>query len=225
MATELTFSPADPTPITDGVLFTVTGPVARGRIVIRDGDDAIQQASTEFGQKDRLGGDPNAQAWTAEVTGSPTGGNFKLGVKNVLDSGAIETTANIAHDANAAAIESALEALDNVGAGNVAVSGTGPFTIVFSGDLPTKGVSLTLEDNDLTGGSSPSVSLAQTTLGALDALEETSGGPFQWGPIYLPDGASSVADVVATADDDENAIYEGDSLISAPVVVYDYGDL
>ncbi len=46
-----------------------------------------------------------------------------------------ETTDPIAHDAEAEDIEKALEELEPIGAGNVAVTGEGPFTVEFKGDL------------------------------------------------------------------------------------------
>jgi hypothetical protein len=46
-----------------------------------------------------------------------------------------DTTAPIAHEAIAAAVEGALEALASIGAGNVAVVGNGPYVVEFKGDL------------------------------------------------------------------------------------------
>lgn len=45
-----------------------------------------------------------------------------------------QTTAPIAYNALAAAIQSALEALQNVGVGDIVVAGTGPITFTFSND-------------------------------------------------------------------------------------------
>jgi hypothetical protein len=61
--------------------------------------------------------------------GSPTAGNF------TLTFGA-ETTATIAFDASAANIQSALESLNNIGSGNVTVTGdgSGGFDIEFVGN-------------------------------------------------------------------------------------------
>lgn len=46
-----------------------------------------------------------------------------------------EETGAIAWDDNAAAIQAALEALPNIGSGNVEVTGSGPFDVEFIGDL------------------------------------------------------------------------------------------
>lgn len=101
-----------------------------------------------------------SEVQTLTVTGTPTGGTFKLKFRN-------RTTAAIAYNANAAAIQSALEALSTIGTGNVAVTGTGPFTITFQGTkgkqaLPT----ITLAVNALTGGTTPSVTIVKATPGA-----------------------------------------------------------
>ncbi|MCW5936725.1 MAG: hypothetical protein KIT11_05405 [Fimbriimonadaceae bacterium] len=96
---------------------------------------------------------------TVTVTGSPTGGNFKLRFKGA-------TTANIAYNANAAAYQAALEALSTIGSGNVTVTGSGPFTVTFGAALAGEAQpALELAANNLTGGSSPDVTIAITTLG------------------------------------------------------------
>ncbi len=89
------------------------------------------------------------------ITGEPTGGTFTL---SYLD----DTTAAIAFNATANAVQAALEALDDVGQGGVSVTGTttinnavsGPFNVVFEdGD----GSALTVNAAGLTGGSSPAI--------------------------------------------------------------------
>ena len=90
---------------------------------------------------------------TLEVTGSPTGGTFKIGFGE-------QYSAAIAYDADAATVEAALEAIANIGTGNVAVTGTTTKTVEFQGDLAGQNVPLmTLYDNSLTGGSSPDVDI------------------------------------------------------------------
>jgi hypothetical protein len=106
-----------------------------------------------------------AEAQTITVTGTPTGGDFKLSVDG-------EVTAAIAFDANAAAVQAAIVALSNFAAGDVTVTGTTTKTITFGGayagvDVPT----ILLADNDLTGGSSPSVTIATTVPGGSQKIE------------------------------------------------------
>jgi hypothetical protein len=98
---------------------------------------------------------------TLNITGTPTGGNFTLTFRG-------QTTSSIAHNAASAAIQTALQALTTIGAGNVTVSGTapGPFTITFTSALAASNPPLiTLASNTLTGGTSPSVTIATTTPG------------------------------------------------------------
>lgn len=86
---------------------------------------------------------------TVTVTGEPTGGTFTLSIGG-------QTTDALNHNTTATKIKSELEALTNVGTGNVQVSGTsgGPWTVAF--DASVSGT-LTADGTGLTGGTSPSV--------------------------------------------------------------------
>jgi hypothetical protein len=96
---------------------------------------------------------------TATITGTPTGGTFTLKVDG-------ETTAAIAFDANAAAVQAALEALSNVNPGDVTVTGTNPaFTITFTGALGGVNQPTIVAAASLTGGTSPGVTIATSTAG------------------------------------------------------------
>lgn len=89
-----------------------------------------------------------------ELPGSPTGGTWKLGF--YLNS----SSSTIAYNATAATVQTHLEGLAEVGAGNVSVSGDagGPYTIEFQGDLAGKAMEplqvdaggLTLSASDVT---------------------------------------------------------------------------
>lgn len=106
------------------------------------------------------GGTNEVQSVT--IAGSPTGGNYTLTFNG-------QTTANIAHNANAAAIQAALEALSNINPGDVTVSGTGPYTITFGGQYANANVPQITATPALTGGTSPTVNTATTTQGAAGA--------------------------------------------------------
>lgn len=70
--------------------------------------------------------------WSLDISGSPTSGSFYLWLNG-------EQTAAIAHDADSAAIEAALEALPSVEAADISVSGTSPeFTVTAAGNLANK---------------------------------------------------------------------------------------
>lgn len=97
------------------------------------------------------------------ITGSPTGGTF------VLRFGGQDTSA-LSWDASATDVQTALQALSSVGAGNALVTGgPGPdsaFQVQFTGALGQAAQSLiTLQTNSLTGGSSPDVSIANVQTG------------------------------------------------------------
>lgn len=77
-----------------------------------------------------------------------TGGTFTL----TFDG---QTTGNIAYNASAATVETALEALSNIGSGDATVSGSagGPWTVEFTGALAGTNVALmTIDVSNLTGG-------------------------------------------------------------------------
>lgn len=123
---------------------------------------------------------------TVATTGTPTGGTFRLRFKG-------QVTAPIAFNAAAAAIISALEALATVGAGNVA-GGGGPLptgvTVTFQNALGRLAVPLlVLHENLLTGGTTPTVTIAETTPGVTAShrgaakgallIDETNGTIYQ----------------------------------------------
>jgi hypothetical protein len=99
---------------------------------------------------------------TLTITGTPTGGTFTITFSG-------QTTAAIDFDAVAADVEAALEALSNVGTGNVTCTGGGlpgtPVVITFTGDLAGTDVALMTTTDSLTGGTTPASAIALTTPG------------------------------------------------------------
>jgi len=104
---------------------------------------------------------------TITITGTPTGGTFTLTYDG-------QTTAAIAYNAAAAAVQSALEALSNIDSGDVACAG-GPLpgsavTVTFQNSLGGQNVDLlTANGAALTGGTAPAVAVAETTPGTVGA--------------------------------------------------------
>lgn len=99
---------------------------------------------------------------TVTITGGPSGGTF------TLTFGA-NTTGNIAYNASASAVQTALRALASIGSGNVNVSGAngGPYTVEFVGSLANASQSLLTKDaSGLTGGTSPNVAIARVQAGS-----------------------------------------------------------
>jgi hypothetical protein len=106
---------------------------------------------------------------TVSISGTPTGGTFTLTF--ALPGGQSQTTAAIAYNATAANVQSALQALTNIGSGNVtctggALPGAG-VVCTFGGSLGNMPVPLmTANGAALTGGTSPAASVAHTTQGS-----------------------------------------------------------
>lgn len=103
-----------------------------------------------------------AEVQTVTITGTPTGGTFTLTFSG-------QTTAGIAYNAAAAAVQSALEALSNLAPGDVTVGGGPgpgtPWTVTFTiaqGDVPQ----MTANGAALTGGVTPAVAVTTTTGGS-----------------------------------------------------------
>lgn len=105
---------------------------------------------------------------TVTITGSPVGGDFTLTYAG-------QTTAAIAYNATAAAVEDALELLSTIGQGNVEAAG-GPLpgtavTVRFIGDLAGQGVAaMTASGAGLTGGTTPAVAVTTPVEGAAGLL-------------------------------------------------------
>jgi hypothetical protein len=133
-------------------------------------------ATTTFGFASAMLGTKTNEVQSVTVSGTPTGGTFTL-------SFAGQTTAGIAYNAAASAVQSALVALSNVGISDVAVTGStgGPYTVTFQGALAGTDVAQMTATASLTGGTSPAVAVATSTSGsatpkALKALLYTETG-------------------------------------------------
>jgi hypothetical protein len=113
------------------------------------------------------------------LTINNTGGTYRLGVNGRF------TTA-LAHNANAATIQAAMNAL--IGAGNVTVGGTGPFTFTFIGDYSNRNVALlVLDAASLTGGTASTL------------VKTTPGSAGQTGTMTAATGGASDGTQIAAA--------------------------
>lgn len=102
-----------------------------------------------------------SEVQTVTITGGPTGGTFTLTYSG-------QTTAGIAYNANAAAVQAALEALSNLAVGDVTVTGgpgpATPYVVTFRAGMGNV-VQMTASGAGLTGGTAPAVGVATTTPG------------------------------------------------------------
>jgi hypothetical protein len=129
---------------------------------------------------------------TVATTGTPTGGTFKLRFQGF-------TTGDIAYNAAAAAIDTALELLPSVGSGGVACAG-GPLptgvTVTFSGANLAKKAQplLELAENALTGGTTPTVTIVESTpgvdAGGRGAAKGTQAVDLATGILYINTGTA-----------------------------------
>jgi hypothetical protein len=95
--------------------------------------------------------------------------------------GGYETTALTTAGLNAAAIQSALQALTSVGAGGFVVSGTGPYVITAGAGLAGKPLPL-IEVSSFSGGSTPT--LVRTTPGGYTTFAIEPIAPSNWSVYY-----------------------------------------
>src|SRR4051812_5793680 len=125
----------------------------------------------------RLTGSPTNEVQTLTITGTPTGGTFKLAFRSV-------STATIAYNATSAAVQAALEAISTIGTGNVICAGgplpASPVTITFQGQLAGSNQPLlTVNSAAFTAGTTPAATVTETTPGV--GLYDPLGGWFDLG--------------------------------------------
>lgn len=122
---------------------------------------------------------------TVTLTPTPTGGTFTLTYSG-------QTTSAIAYNASAATVDAALEALSNIGAGDVAVTGSagGPWTVTFGTALANTNVAeMTGSGASLTGASTQTFTVVDVT---------ASAGPNHWDTAanWIPSGVPATGDDV-----------------------------
>jgi hypothetical protein len=97
------------------------------------------------------------------MTGAPTGGTFTLTYS-------AQTTAALPYNASAGQVQAALEALSNIGEGEVDVSGgpinSAPINISWRGTLVGVVTNPTANSGGLTGGTTPTITPTSGTVGA-----------------------------------------------------------
>ena len=137
-----------------------------------------------------------------------TGGTFTLTVTNPV-TGVTETTAALAHNITAAALQTALEALGNVGSGDLTVTGTAPYQIDGAGAFANKALA-TIEANasGLTGtGAAVKVTVVRAGsdgLGPIEPLDNPIGIDDKW--VYVAKTDAELALIDFTDADDVRKI-------------------
>lgn len=128
-----------------------------------------------------------ADVQTITINGAPTGGTYTLQGQNPNASGALFTFAALAYNATALTVQNALQLL--YGSGNVLVSGNagGPYTVTSAGIYAGYAAPLVVSASALTGGTTPNVTIAHTTVGNFPA--QSSGlVQYNYAQSYLTTG-------------------------------------
>lgn len=103
---------------------------------------------------------------TITITGTPTGGSFTL---TCLGGGTTGYTTTIQYNDTATTVQTALQGLTSVGAGNVTCTGGPlpgtPIVCTFVGALAARPITLMTHTDAFTGGTTPAASIAHTTTG------------------------------------------------------------
>lgn len=145
------------------------------------------------------------EAQTVTITGTPTGGTFTLTFRG-------QTTAAIAYNAAASAVEDALEALASIGNGNVRVTGGPgpgtPYVVTFINSLGHADVDVMTHTDIFTGGTSPAAVVTTPTAGSGSGYDPR----FLVGSMSLP-GTMVVRVTGAGVGDDTVKEYTGSGSI------------
>lgn len=141
-------------------------------------------------------GAPSNEVQVVTITGAPTGGTFTLTL-------GANTTAGLAYNAAAGTIQTALQGLASIGAGNATVTGPvgGPWTVTFvSGKAATNISQMTGDAAGLTGGSADTMTSAEVT---------ASAGPNHWDTAanWLPVGVPITGDDVRFEIGNSDCVY------------------
>lgn len=126
--------------------------------------------------------DGTDEVQSIDITGTPTGGTFRLAF-------GVYVTSALAYNADAATVQAALLALNCFATGDLAVAGSNPnFGVTFGANYGKSNQPLfTLNDNSLTGGSSPDVSFSTDTAGVAATL---AGQPV--GTLYVDSATGAI---------------------------------
>lgn len=158
----------DLTKFSAGTHYTVSAnPLLQGRTVMKSGI-ALGKVTASGLYAPYAG--TTSEVQTVTVTGTPTGGTYTLTYSG-------QTTAGIPFNATAAQVKTALEALSNIVPGDVATGGGAhpgtAITVTFGGQFSGDNVAqMTASATNLTGGTTPAVTVTTTTSGGTAAASD-----------------------------------------------------
>lgn len=147
-------------------------------------------------------GDGVNEVQTLTITGSPTGGTFRLTTPVALGG---ETTDPIPWNATPAQVQRALQRLPNIGRDGVVCAGTalpsGSITITFRGRWAAQAIAPLTSTDNLTGGSTPAAAIAETVAGATGTVLTPAGtgvaaGAYLWTSTKRTGSQAKSAEIV-----------------------------
>lgn len=115
-----------------------------------------------------------SEVQTITITGTPTGGTFVLDYNG-------QPTAPLAYNSTPAAVQTALQGLSTIGAGNATVTGTAgvSYVVTFAGTLANTNTPAIVATQAFTGGTTPAIGVATTTGGSTGQIikitDDTTG--------------------------------------------------
>lgn len=192
--------------VTEGARFRVQEYTATGEFVRAFGQDAVIAGG--IGEQTVLLNEQQSVT-LGHFGGTLTGGTFKLTFN-------AQSTPDLPYNASAAQIDAALEALGTIGAGNVSVSGAGPWTVEFTGTLAQVNVAQMSGDGSkltgtgligeasvtttIPGGSNPGIEVcnlaSQCKTGISGSIGGAFGSTFDGYPAVVPVGAPNAGNVL-----------------------------
>lgn len=140
----------------DAITFSMTGAATKGGNAWGVGPYKVYE----------VGGATVNEVQTISITGTPTGGTYSLVFGG-------QTAAAIPYNATAVAVQNALRALSTIGPTGVNVTGGPhpgtPIVVTFAGTLAATNVPPITAVGAFTGGTTPTITVAQTTAGSSPA--------------------------------------------------------
>ncbi len=199
------------TPLTSAV-----EPIGESTILLTNMNTIVPDPATTVGVSVKFGSDETEYTVTSRSLGAGTNEVQTIEIDDDVSGGTFtltygtQTTGTLAHNASAAVVEAALEALSSLGLGTATVTGASPiWTVTFTGDMAATNATLIVGDGALlTGGVVTDIQLTETVAG-VDAVAEQQdalvGGTWTGGTFTLTTPAAMGAETTGLIDWDADA--------------------